>query len=846
MKTHSIFSEETTIRKQIETLFEASNWSRNEMYVEPKISLVDGQKLLPDLILSYHLYPLAVIEMVRPSSSQRYHGKEEQVRKYAKALDIPFAFVTDGQSHRKLNLRTDLPSIALSEIPSPQSLLEEIGHSSYTNDPFIFPPFNPNHQAFSVQVSQAVTKAIDAIVSQKSRVWLQMAQGTGKAMVELQVLWKLLHTSKTGNVLIIGDRINYILEQQKLLEPLRQIANFCVLGEQPIPTACPSIVFGMRSNFYTTIDSNEKQFLPNPDSPGFYDLIIVNSVANVETWKDLFVFYTNASVVTLTDYFPSANGKALLNEFQEPVYTYSHQMALENEALEPPTGFRSVRLGDVAELRTGAHIRQSRQSDDEKQAHTQTSTQVLYRLSWKSIQPDGTINLSLAEGTTFPDEQAERIQQRSGLLPNDIILPRILGYQGVKVGIVSSEVPKEYFIDQNLIRVRVNPKLTNPQEVYDYLRSDRGEITLRRFASQTSQPLINIAVLEEIPIFIPEQQNVDYNPSRELSAVAKVIQEIENNVLPLLRKADNDDKKSNNETLLTVAAYLRDISKSLAPPTLEEKVLERYPTPLAIPYGRFLNARFNVYEQVLRLIDVVEATQFFVYNVLLMDVLHRPQDFYIDNAGARRAFNGYSMSARMDFVREVQTIAKQNHLSLFVEELTNSFDVDKASQLTATLRNQFAHTATAPEGQQNNILRTFTPQLDVMLEQLDFLQGYRLVRIPSFHFEGKSLIRQLHVYRGTTPFPEQEEITKGRMVEAERAHLILLSPDDRALDLHPCYQLVASPETRHETHIGFLKQRKQKQTLLEGESVEGVFALNLDGFHEFEKLQSQLLDKPKS
>jgi len=47
---------------------------------------------------------------------------------------------------------------------------------------------------------------------------------------------------------------------------------------------------------------------------------------------------------------------------------------------------------------------------------------------------------------------------------------------------------------------------------------------------------------------------------------------------------------------------------------------------------------------------------------------------------------------------------------------------------------------------------------------------------------------------------------------------------------------MANDETRYENHLCFFKQRKLKEKVLEGESVQGAFQLELDGFEEFNTL----------
>ena len=90
-----------------------------------------------------------------------------------------------------------------------------------------------------------------------------------------------------------------------------------------------------------------------------------------------------------------------------------------------------------------------------------------------------------------------------------------------------------------------------------------------------------------------------------------------------------------------------------------------------------------------------------------------------------------------------------------------------------------------------------------------------------------------------------EENMKLEMDEMRRKavqdNLVLINKDEQVLDLHPMYQLLACEQSNYETHICFLKRRKQNQLL--GESIQGAYEVEIDGFEEFENLTKSLLDK---
>jgi hypothetical protein len=148
-----------------------------------------------------------------------------------------------------------------------------------------------------------------------------------------------------------------------------------------------------------------------------------------------------------------------------------------------------------------------------------------------------------------------------------------------------------------------------------------------------------------------------------------------------------------------------------------------------------------------------------------------------------------------------------------------------------------SHTATATESRLKNLIEEFQPRVEAMLEQLEFLTKYKLVRIPSFYYKDNKLVRRLEVYSGSVPGVDEEVLPDNVLpTPAEQDHLVLLDREDQVLDCYPFYQLLASNDTRNETHLCFFKQRKGSEESLEGESVTGAFGLKLEGFNELQVL----------
>ena len=223
------------------------------------------------------------------------------------------------------------------------------------------------------------------------------------------------------------------------------------------------------------------------------------------------------------------------------------------------------------------------------------------------------------------------------------------------------------------------------------------------------------------------------------------------------------------------------------------------------------------------------------------------QKYFIEDRGARRAYNGYSTAGRIGFISAVLQVAGQNGgQDLFIPELVELTSMlDLTRHLQDDFRNHLSHTTTAHEGIAERTLKTFKPAIEQLLEQLAFLTRYPLVRIPSFAVRQGRWVRRMVVYKGVVPRSEEESLSVSSVFPtAESEHLVLLGGEDKVLDLYPLYQLLANEETHFETHLCFLKQRKHGERGLEGESIQGAFEIQLGGFDEFEGLQQKILDNP--
>jgi hypothetical protein len=549
--------------------------------------------------------------------------------------------------------------------------------------------------------------------------------------------------------------------------------------------------------------------------------------------------FPDATSILLSD--PgSLRQEPIRNLFGQPVFNYSLQDAIHADYLKPPEGYTSVRLETIADITAGiGGVRDKLAPEGDTQSSWKVAT-------GKALGEGNSIDVDALEPIILDRSPARALDYTNYILqPNDILMTSYLvGGSRPRVALVPDNIPDRTLFTNRLIRIRLISSDVDPDDVIAFLISGVGVRIMRGFSTQTR---IGIRDIAQIPVFLPSKEPKE-GAFEGLSALAQAIQQIRKDILPALEQIESRSDASENSGLRLVALKLRSLASELVEPPLAEKVITQYPIPIALAYRRFQDARFNVYEQVLRLRDLAEATCFFIYNITLADVLQRldARDFFVADPGARRAYNGFSMSARLDFVASVLETAKRSNLGgeLFVPEMMTTNTVVLGKRIQEDLRNRISHTATATESQQRRLLDEFQPTVEEMIEELDFLADYRLARIPSLLFRRGQLLRRVELYRGTVASVEEQPVKESEIEHAESDHMVLLNAEDAVLDLHPIYQLVASKETRYETHLCFLKQRKAKDRRLEGESVSGAFEIDLDGFDEFETLQAGIRDHP--
>jgi hypothetical protein len=811
---------ETRIREKVKALLLTAGWTESDILEEQSVS--HGNRVYrPDMILVNNLNPFAIVEVKAANIEITDSEVKNQILEYIDALSVPLGLVTNGTKIYQLSAsKHEFEEITT--FPTPAEAIKGFEDRVRSPAPYVVPPIKVSSKPPRYYQIEAINNAISSILSGNKRVRIQMAQGSGKSYVALQICWKLIKSALIKRVVFLSDREVITAQTQKLFSEHEWVVTMLPKSSGEIPIS--DVYFSTIQNALSHRDIGK---IISRDT-----LIVIESDTS---WGSKLEKILSESIILL---FSSRDASwDVAKAFPSLVYKYSFQDAIADNFLIIPEGFVSRTLDEIAEIRIGGNIELIKDAND----GTLVPVKIIKGRDLNS--PDG---IDFDQLTVEPKKLSEKgLPERFNLVKNDILMSALPIKGTHSVFLLSGKMPESSTFAPSLIRIRVKQNLANPQDVYAYLKSDSGQSAIKLLATRlgTSIPRISPSSLSQIPILLPLAKTTK-KVQEKLSTFKQIKLKLQENIIPELDKAEKEAEDSTRLEELSEQFY--QIANLLAPLPLIARILKSYPTPIALALRKYKDSRFNVYEQVLRLRDIFEATAFYVYNIVLADAFHRldPRIYFVHDKGARRAFNGYSMTARLDFIDEIiGTAMRQSPNDLFMPQLVNTTFVAQAKDFQENYRNRLSHSATATESQQQKVLVDFEPVVMNMLSELEFITKYRLVRVPMFHFQNEQWKRRMEIYHGVVPeIDEQTVQTDGGLIPVDRNHLVLLDEEDQPLCLHPLYQVLASDETRNENHLCFFKQRKKTANTLEGESVQGAFEVKLNGYAEFENLQSCILE----
>ena len=356
-------NEAETRAEHIDPALKAAGWGviegtriRREYLISP--GRIEGQgrrgkPLIADYVLEYRNHKLAVVE-AKAWDEELTEGVG-QAKNYATKMTIRFAYSTNGQGIYGIDM-VEGTEAQVSHYPSPEKLwTTTFANKNEWRDRFAAVPFEDKGGTLGDRYFRdiAIERVLEAIATDRPRILLTLATGTGKTLIAFQIAWKLFHSrwnlsrkpTRRPRTLFLADR-NILANQA--------YNAFSAFPEDALVRIEPSDIskkgkVPKNGNLFFTIfqtfmSGPPKDGKPSPYfgeyPPDFFDFIIIDEChrggANDESnWRDILDHFAPAVQLGLTATPKRDENVDTYAYFGEPVYIYSLKDGINDGFLTP-------------------------------------------------------------------------------------------------------------------------------------------------------------------------------------------------------------------------------------------------------------------------------------------------------------------------------------------------------------------------------------------------------------------------------------------------------------------------------------------------------------------------------
>jgi type I restriction enzyme R subunit len=327
---------DTQIREEV-------GFTDGRIYVRGKIHARGAKKRVDHILYYKPNIPLAIIEA--KDNNHTVDAGMQQALGYAKPLDVPFVFSSNGDAflfHDKTvksgPIETEIP---LNAFPSPEQLWQKYKAFKGITDEVeaivaqdYFTDGSNRSPRYYQQI--AINRTVEAIACNEgnNRHLLVMATGTGKTYTAFQIIYRLWKSGVKKRILFLADRTSLI--DQTVRGDFRHFKDaMTVIKHKQIDTA-----YNIYLALYQGLSDNNDADAYKQFSPEFFDLIIVDechrgSAREDSKWCEILEYFKGATHIGLTATPKETKEISSTEYFGEPLYTYSLKQGIEDGFLAP-------------------------------------------------------------------------------------------------------------------------------------------------------------------------------------------------------------------------------------------------------------------------------------------------------------------------------------------------------------------------------------------------------------------------------------------------------------------------------------------------------------------------------
>lgn len=287
--------------------------------------------------------PIAVIEAKDNNHSVSYGL--QQAMAYAKMLDLPFAFSSNGDGFAEHDFLTGRErEFTLDNFPTEEELIVR-----YKREADITPaqemvmqqPYYSSQNTYPPRYYQriAVNRTVNAIAQGQDRLLLVMATGTGKTYTAFQIVYRLLQSGMKRKILYLADR-NILVDQsiQQDFAPLEKVIHKINVAKGDKSTITSHEVYF--SLYQQLVGDEGEEHFRQLFTPDFFDLVIVDechrgSAKEESRWRLILDYFKSATQIGMTATPKETKYVSNVSYFGDPIYTYSLKEGIEDGFLAP-------------------------------------------------------------------------------------------------------------------------------------------------------------------------------------------------------------------------------------------------------------------------------------------------------------------------------------------------------------------------------------------------------------------------------------------------------------------------------------------------------------------------------
>ena len=320
-------------------IFTEYYFTDGEIIVRKNLHIRKKPKKADYLLMYRREMPIAIVEA--KDSNHTVEAGLQQAMDYAIALDVPFAYSSNGKGFAEHDFTTGkVRRLGMDQFPTPDELWkryrESKGLSTEKAEGIVSSPFYYERGGNSPRYYQrnAVNRTVEAIAKGQDRLLLVMATGTGKTYTAFQIVHRLREAGLARKVLYLADR-NILVDQtiDGDFKPLRKVIT--KVEHRKLDPAY-EIYFAL----YQQLVGTDGEEIFREFSPEFFDLIIVDechrgSAADDSAWRKILEYFSSAVQIGMTATPKETKDVSNIDYFGEPVYTYSLKQGIEDGFLAP-------------------------------------------------------------------------------------------------------------------------------------------------------------------------------------------------------------------------------------------------------------------------------------------------------------------------------------------------------------------------------------------------------------------------------------------------------------------------------------------------------------------------------